>query len=89
MSHKIQVIVDDAEWPIFQTAAAQVGLSLSAWFREAAQLKLELAQRQPRLGTPTALQAFFAECADRESGTEPDWQQHKDVLNRSRHSEIT
>jgi len=89
MSHKVQVIVDEAEWPLFQAEAAQLGLSLSAWFREAARERLQLAKRRPRLDTSAALQTFFDRCVQRETGSEPDWTHHKDVMNRSRHLEIT
>jgi hypothetical protein len=32
------------------------------------------------------LRSFFSECDRRETGTEPDWEQHVRVIERSRRS---
>ena len=36
-----------------------------------------------RLGTAESLEAFFVECDAWETGREPDWESHRDVIERS------
>lgn len=80
---RIQVIVDEAEREAFRAQAAAEGASLSEWLREAGRERLE--QRRPaELRTEQDLRDFFAACDDRESGREPDWNEHLEAIERSR-----
>ena len=77
------VVIDDRERDAFRARAAAEGLSLSAWLREAARERLE--REQPtEIKTVVDLDRFFAERAAVEVGTEPEWDQHLDVMQRSR-----
>ena len=66
-----------------ERAARAQGLSLSAWLREAARKRLEAAA-PPALATATELQEFFSRCDGRESGGEPDWEAHLQVIEASK-----
>jgi hypothetical protein len=73
----------EVEREVFRQAAAREGLSLSDWLRRAARDRLEGSQR-PGLSSVEDLRAFFAECDEREVGTEPDWEEHRAVIEESR-----
>lgn len=80
---RIQVIVDEHEREAFRAQASAEGRSLSEWLREAGRERLER-QRPEQLRTPEDLRRFFAACDERESGREPDWDEHLAVMGRSR-----
>ncbi|MBI3981639.1 MAG: antitoxin [Gemmatimonadetes bacterium] len=80
---RIQVPIDEPERERFRQQAEREGRSLAAWLREAAREKLVAAERAKPLDTLEELRAFFAECDGRESGTEPDWEQHRRVIEAS------
>lgn len=83
MAVRIQVIVDEAEREAFRAQATAEGASLSEWLRDAGRERL--ARRQPsQLRNEEALRAFFSACDERESGREPDWDEHLRVIERSR-----
>jgi hypothetical protein len=85
MSTRIQVIVDEAERERFRRRAEAEGLSLSAWLRQVGRDRL--AARAPAtFATAKELRAFFARCAEREKGREPEWRQHLEVIERSKRS---
>lgn len=77
--------MDDMEREAFRRAAAREGLSLSDWLRRAARARLQAAGRAP-LQSVEELRAFFRECQQRESGVEPEWAQHRAVIEESRAS---
>ncbi len=83
MSTRVQIVMDELEREVFRQAAAREGLSLSAWLRRAARARLEEAEH-PRLSSIDDLRAFFAECDQRELGSEPDWEEHTAVIEESR-----
>ena len=83
MSTRVQVVMDEIEREAFRQAAAREGLSLSDWLRRAARQRLESAVL-PELSSVENLRAFFRECDAREQGTEPDWQQHRAVIEESK-----
>jgi hypothetical protein len=83
MSTRVQVVVDKVEREEFRRAAAREGLSLSDWLRRAARARLE-AVRPPALSSLDELRAFFDDCDARERGSEPDWDQHLQVIGESR-----
>jgi len=83
MSTRVQVVMDEIERETFRQAAAREGMSLSDWLRRAARQRLESAAL-PELSSVETLRAFFEECDAREQGTEPDWQQHRAVIEESK-----
>ncbi|MBW2277753.1 MAG: antitoxin [Deltaproteobacteria bacterium] len=77
--------MDELEREAFRRAAAREGLSLSDWLRRAARDRLEAA-RPAMLASLEDLRAFFEACDAREEGTEPDWTQHRTVIEESKAS---
>jgi hypothetical protein len=86
MSKRVQVVLDEEERETFRQVAEREGLSLSAWLREAAREKLASSERHRTIETPDELKRFFTLCRQSEKGAEPDWEQHKAVIERSRRS---
>jgi hypothetical protein len=85
MSSRVQIVMDEVEREAFRRAAAHQGLSLSDWLRRAARDRLDAAQ-PPTLASVEDLRAFFGSCDEREQGSEPDWQQHRAVIEESKAS---
>ncbi|MFW6193026.1 MAG: ribbon-helix-helix protein, CopG family [Gemmatimonadota bacterium] len=85
MNSRIQLVVDEEEKERFRREAAREGKSLSAWLREAARSRM--ARRSaPRLDTVEELRAFFEACDERETEPEPDWREHRRVIEGSARS---
>lgn len=83
MTTRIHIVVDEAEKERFRHQAAREGKSLSAWLREAARTRL--ARRDSSsLDTAESVRSFFEECDEREHGAEPDWREHRRVIERSK-----
>jgi hypothetical protein len=77
--------MSDADRDRFFHQARREGLTLSAWLRAAAHDRLRKQETASRLDSPTALTAFFAACDERSGeGVEPDWEQHRQVIDESR-----
>jgi hypothetical protein len=85
MSVRVQVVMDEVERERLRRAAEQEGLSLSDWLRRAARDRLR-SMETPKLSTPEDLGAFFEECDRREQGAEPDWEEHRAVIEESKAS---
>ncbi|GMR24438.1 MAG: antitoxin VapB23 [Acidobacteriota bacterium] len=85
MNKRVQVLLDEEEREAFRKSAEQQGLSLSAWLREAGRARLAAA-RCGGIRSVEELRLFFFEIDKQEHGTEPDWEQHRDVIQRSRSS---
>jgi hypothetical protein len=83
MAPRVQVVIDRLERERFRSKAAEQGLSLSAWLREAGRQRAE-AQESNRRMTPAALRAFFKKCDVRERDREPDWEEHRALIDRSK-----
>lgn len=83
MVERIHMIVGREEKERFRLSAARAGKSLSEWLREAAEEKLRASSAARRLESADALRAFFQECDDRERGREPDWDAHREIIERS------
>ena len=83
MNTRIHLVINERERDAFRARATAEGLSLSEWLREAARERLER-DRPMEIKTVADLDRFFAERADAEAGTEPDWDQHLEVMDRSR-----
>src|SRR5262249_45617561 len=82
MAVRIQVLLDPSERERFRRRAAQEGLSLSAWLRQAGREKVDSEESHRRM-THKELRAFFKKCDAREKTREPDWEQHRAVIRRS------
>ena len=80
MSVRIQVILDQEEATRFKSQAMKESKSLSAWLRDAGNKMIELNRLQKRLTDPDSLKQFFQKCNERESGVEPDWEDHKRLI---------
>jgi hypothetical protein len=79
MTARVQVLLDPAEKVLLERGAKQVGRSLSAFMREAALARLaELEGRKPF--TKSELKEFFKRCSKLETGREPDWDEHLQVI---------
>jgi hypothetical protein len=83
MAERIHIVLDRAEKEMFRLMAEREGKSMSEWLRDAARDKVAAAEAEVSLDTVEDLRRFFAECDDRESGTEPDWEQHRSVIESS------
>jgi hypothetical protein len=80
---RIHVPLDEAEKERFREQAEREGKSLAAWLREAARDKLAAAVRLPAIETVDELRAFFAACTARETRQEPEWEEHRRVIEGS------
>ena len=83
MATRVQVILDEGEKELFQDRARFEGLSLSSWLRKAG---YEMLKRRGRIRSQEDLDTFFAACDAREEGTEPDWEEHLAMIDRSKGS---
>lgn len=77
------MIVREVDKARYQRQAEREGLSLGAWLREAAEARIAAA-RPSRWSSRAELEGFFAACAAREDAPEPDWPEHRRVIERSR-----
>ena len=83
MDTRIHILVREADKIRYGRQAEREGKSLGAWLREAAEEKLA-ATEVCRFEDPEELQGFFRACDAREEGAEPDWDQHRKVIESSR-----
>jgi hypothetical protein len=83
MAERVQVLLAPEEKARLREQARRDQLSLSMWIRRAALDRLASLAAQSRLRTKAELRAFFKECDRRERGTEPDWDQHLETIERS------
>ena len=80
---RVQLIIPDEDRDRFVHQARKEGLTFSAWLRAAAQSRLE--EKTSGFTSTEELWEFFRECdARRGPGTEPDWEEHKRVIEESR-----
>jgi hypothetical protein len=80
MSVRLQVILDEEEAARFRSQAKRESKSLSAWLRDAGKEALEQRRRGDLLNNADDLRKFFDECAAREEGVEPEWEEHKKLI---------
>ena len=85
LATRIQIVMDEVEREAFRQAAAREGLTLSDWLRCAARDRLKAGQAGGFCSVDD-LRQFFAACRQRETGHEPDWQEHHPVIETSRAS---
>lgn len=82
---RVQLIIPDGDRDRFVNQARREGMSLSAWLRAAAEDRLERQDCAEEFRSVADLRAFFAACDARAgSGEEPDWEQHRSVIESSR-----
>jgi hypothetical protein len=86
---RIQIVVDAEERERFRRQAEQEGLSLSAWLRRSAHARLAEQSRKELPRGVEGLRAFFARCDQRETGEEPNWDEHRRVIDASRRDGLT
>ena len=84
MSTRIHLVLDAAAKARYRAQAEREGKSLAEWLREAAEDRLRAARDRRSLRSPEALEEFFAACDAREGDPEPDWSEHRTVIERSR-----
>ena len=84
MSTRVQVILSEQDRERFRRLAKQEGLSLSGWLKRAGLERAAALTAPERLRSTHDLRDFFARCDERESGREPDWEEHLAVIKRSR-----
>ncbi len=85
MATRVQVVLGHEERERFRRQAELEGKSLSSWLREAGRERLDT-RRARRIGSAADLNAFFRKCDERERGREPDWEEHRAVIDRSQRS---
>jgi Ribbon-helix-helix protein, copG family len=83
MADRLHIVLDAAEKERFREMAAREGRTLSEWVRDAAREKAATAEAERMLDTVESLEAFFEECGRRETGVEPEWESHREVIERS------
>ena len=81
---RIHIVLPEPDKARYAAQAAREGKSLGAWLRAAAEERLRRSRSVTRLETVEDLDAFFAACDARETGREPDWEEHLRVMTRSR-----
>ena len=86
MTDRVHVLMERAEKERFRRLAEREGKTLSEWLREAAAEKAAASAPRDRLNTTLELERFFEACDAREVGREPDWEEHRGVIDRSRSS---
>jgi hypothetical protein len=83
MIERIHLVVRREEKERYRRMAVRAGKSLSEWLRDAAHEKLVAAEADVGLESADRLRGFFADCDRRETGREPDWESHREVIERS------
>ena len=86
MSTRIHIVIDEAEKQRFRRQAEREGKSLGAWIREAARDRLEAAQGRTTFDTVEELRAFYSASDAEEARREPDWDEHRRVIESSARS---
>ena len=82
---RVQLVIPDGDRDRFVHQARREGMTLSAWLRSAARKRLEEKQRTEPFESPADLEAFFLQCDALEGPeTEPEWDEHLNVIDESR-----
>jgi hypothetical protein len=89
MAERVQVILKPEEKLRLQRQAEREGTSLSAWLRRVALERLAQTAEKARIESAAQLRRFWKQCAEIEEGREPDWEQQREVIARSRRSGAT
>jgi len=86
MTDRIHILLGAVDKERFRRLAAREGKTLSAWLRDAARDRAATAEAHEGLETEEELRRFFEACDARESGREPDWEEHEQVIEASKTS---
>ncbi|MCY4501807.1 MAG: hypothetical protein OXE57_09635 [Alphaproteobacteria bacterium] len=82
---RVQLLIPDDERERFADQARREGMTFSAWLRAAARARLEDSRRSRRFASQDEVEAFFRACDSGDGPeTEPDWDEHLDVIAASR-----
>lgn len=82
---RIHLVVSEPDRTRYAAAARREGLTLSAWLRAAAAERLDRRAGAEPFRTEDDVWRFFVDRdAETACGTEPDWEQHLDVIQTSR-----
>ena len=84
MKHRIHFLITGEDKARYEAQAASEGLSRGAWLREAAEERYQGTRGQEPFGTPEELSRFFAECDERETVPEPDWDAQRRLVAASK-----
>lgn len=85
MMPRIHLVVSEPDRTRYAAAARREGLTLSAWLRAAAADRLDRQAGAEPFRTEDDVWRFFEECdAEMGCGSEPDWEQHLEVMRASR-----
>jgi hypothetical protein len=84
MAVRVQVVLSEQERERFRRLARLEGMSMSAWLKKAGLERAKALVLSEPLRTREELSEFFSRCDQREQGREPDWEEHLEVLRRSR-----
>lgn len=87
MTTRIHIPIDEADKARYRAQAEREGKTLAAWLRDAAEERIRSAAGDRDLRSTHDLKAFFQECDEREAAVEPDWEEHLEVIERSRRGE--
>jgi hypothetical protein len=82
MAERIHIVLTREEKERYRRLAAREGRSLSEWLRAAARDRAARANRTA-LDSVASLRAFFEACGAGERGREPDWETHRERIERS------
>lgn len=83
---RIQVILNAEEKETFRRASKQEGLSLSAWFVQAAYDRLRAKEENRPIKNAKELRRFFRSLNDNPELVEPDWEEQKRLIADSKRS---
>ena len=84
---RVQLVIPDNDRDQFVHQAKSEGLTLSAWLRLAAQEKLTRETGSKKFQTVEEIRAFYKVCDDSvDLEHEPDWEDHKKVISKSKSS---
>ena len=82
---RVQLVIPDEDRDRFLHQARSEGMTLSAWLRTAARERLAQQQRSEPFESPADLEGFFRTCDALEGpATEPEWNEHRAVIDESR-----
>ncbi len=87
---RVQLIIGEEERSRYIHQARKEGLTLSAWLRAAADERLKRYSLYQLFESAEDFEKFFNECDELETkGPEPDWEQHRSVMDEVRKRSTT
>ena len=82
---RVQLVIPDVDRTRFVHQARREGWSLSAWVRTAPHERLARQSCTGQFASGADLESFFGDCDALEGpDREPDWNQHRAVIDQSR-----